>query len=624
MSIAYSDGKKIETLILESVQKALRIDSSTDIASEKFNLWPFRYHLSSERGNLIRHLNFSGANVLEIGAGMGAVSRVLAENARSLFVVEGTQERFNVLKSRLRDLNNWDGWVGNLQEFHTTRKFDVVCVIGVLEYSELYITPPAGFHGSPFDYFLKRALDFLSDDGVLVLAIENQLGVKYLSGCGEDHTDRLFDGLSGYSLRRGPKTFTKRQLTRMMLKAGFQKIISQFPFPDYKIPRAILSETLIENYPNLACDLANSAEFSGYGSDRAKLFPEYLAMKTFAEENILSSFSNSFLFLASKNSNSKRLRAILNECEPGKPEEDEEEFGWYYSFGREKPTKTVFFQRNGLLFSRKVLIGNKLKNIQLGAGKTKWQSIEEKVVQGENYLKYCFTRQLYFDEWDLFLDQFKDFLNWSFIKWKTEESNSLRGEAVDAIWKNTVVVDGGYESFDLEWIQEKNIRKSLFVLRNIIAFGSLFDLLSPQPQVESLRALYTKMCDLTNVPPNLEEDLKQESQFQSECSTNKDVDNIFYSLLALLDMRFQVTYPRHSNDILKMRHVFDLRKKPFVIVNKILQRMEQFLNSFPKIRVILRFFFCWFFNLIRSFRACCRGAYGLVNNGIGLQQAKSK
>src|SRR3954468_5297777 len=116
MSINYTDGQKIESRILEIVQGAQDLSSATRIGREYYHDWAVRYHLCPERANLVRHLDFTGLDVLELGAGMGALSRHVAETARSLTVVEGTQARFTALSERLRDLKDWKGVVANIQD----------------------------------------------------------------------------------------------------------------------------------------------------------------------------------------------------------------------------------------------------------------------------------------------------------------------------------------------------------------------------------------------------------------------------------------------------------------------------------------------------------------------------
>lgn len=72
-----------------------------------------RYHLSPERGNLLRPFSFDGLDVVEFGCGMGAMSRVVAESCRGLYLIEGTQSRFDGASARLKDLKNWSGVVSS-------------------------------------------------------------------------------------------------------------------------------------------------------------------------------------------------------------------------------------------------------------------------------------------------------------------------------------------------------------------------------------------------------------------------------------------------------------------------------------------------------------------------------
>ncbi len=142
--IAYSDGIQVEKQILDLLNQETELSSDAAPGLDRYFQWAVKYHLCPERSNLFRHLAFQGLDVLELGAGMGGVSRYLAETAKSLTAIEGTEARFKALSARLRDLKNWSGIVGNIQDVELAQKFDVVCVIGVLEYSDLFLTSTNG------------------------------------------------------------------------------------------------------------------------------------------------------------------------------------------------------------------------------------------------------------------------------------------------------------------------------------------------------------------------------------------------------------------------------------------------------------------------------------------------
>lgn len=185
MTFDYSDGDQVEERLLEILAEASDLGSSAWIARDlQERSWPIRYHLAPERANLVRHLEFDGLDVLELGAGLGGVSRYLAEEAGSLTVAEGSTRRFRGLELRLRDLDGWRGRAARIDELEPTPSYDVVCLVGVLEYAEMYHRAPAG--SSPFEALIRHAAAHLRPDGVLLLAIENRFGLKYWAGLAED------------------------------------------------------------------------------------------------------------------------------------------------------------------------------------------------------------------------------------------------------------------------------------------------------------------------------------------------------------------------------------------------------------------------------------------------------
>ena len=76
----------------------------------------------------------------------------------------------------------------------------------------------------------------------LVVAIENQLGLKYFAGATEDHLGTHYSGVEDRYQPQGVRTMGRRQLERALRTAGFTQVVFQFPFPDYKLPVAVLFE----------------------------------------------------------------------------------------------------------------------------------------------------------------------------------------------------------------------------------------------------------------------------------------------------------------------------------------------------------------------------------------------
>ncbi len=501
MDIDYSDGQEVEGQILRLIRQASDRSSQHAIASEYYSqAWPIRYHLCPERANLLRPFDFSGMDVLELGAGMGAVSRLLAEKARSLYVVEGTQPRFEVLRERLAGLGNWDGEVRNFESFQTERRFDVVCLIGVLEYSELFLKRA---EGSSHLWLLKHCRQFLKPGGVLVVAIENALGLKYWSGAAEDHRATLFDGIVGYPDSPTPRTFSKKELTELLNRAGFGQVDRYYPFPDYKVPTTVVSEPLFEKAPDLAAELATVEPYRDYlGYPLIKYFPDSLAADNLSRAGLLADFSNSFLFVGSESNSPIRERLLRAQIE-------REEFAWHYGQGRRDATATVFSVSSpgGVSISKRLQSSDetcKMYSVE-GVGDLQWTSIPSEAAAKGVSLRLLFARHAYFQDWERFQSLWSDFLRWSLG----------RGPAVDAVFTNARWSPEGFSLFDQEWNLKGPMRPSWFVLRNVFNLVREQVVFTKGAPFPSFAVFYHQTCSALRVTPDLEGDLQREAAMQA-------------------------------------------------------------------------------------------------------------
>lgn len=514
MSIAYSDGLEIEGKILGLVNAAKDKSSLSSIAQEQYSDWAIRYHLCPERANLLRHLDLRGLEILELGAGMGAVSRHLAEQASSFMAVEGTESRMNVLKSRLSDLDNWDATVANIEDYKSNRKFDVVCLIGVLEYAELYINPPEG--EDPFLYLLSHATKFLKPDGVLIVAIENRNGIKYWAGAPEDHTGQMFDGICGYSAEKTPRTFSRLRLLNFLRTVGHSQIEEFFPWPDYKLPQSVVTKRLVDLSPELASDIAAEA-LAKDANPPLQFFPTSLVAKQIIYSGMLADMSNSFLFVASPTRGSKTLLKVAG-CT-----KEKNEVAWHYSLRRRQPLVTVFTAspRDEMPLVTK----RGLTDIPLGEpySKVAWTgTLNVKVLDGPK-VSNILRRIAYFNGKKAYEDYLANFLERTIRQWAVDDLHISR-EALDAIPQNAVQADdGSFAFFDLEWTLDDPIEKEWLVFRSVFCDPSTARVL-PSGSYKSLAALFETLCTRLGLKPNIERIVRLESRFQSEISGEPEED----------------------------------------------------------------------------------------------------
>ncbi len=514
MAIDYTDGSIMEQRILEILRTAEDVSSSAHIAYDQYDSWPVRYHLAPERANLLRHLDFSGTEVLELGAGMGAVSRYIAEQDCSLTVVEGTVMRYSCLMERLRGLDNWEGQVGNIQHVTFDKKFDVVCVLGVLEYAQMYMEPTDSYPGSHFNLFLDKVSELLTDEGVIILAIENKLGLKYWSGAGEDHSNKLFDGISGYSFNKTPKTFSRMEMYNLFQQISFSSIDAFYPFPDYKLPSSVLSHSFVKKFPNIAAEIATRRPFENYATNRPYFFSEHLVLQNIAQSGLFEEFTNSFLFVAARNPSSGIRQGILRRLL------NEKELAWHYALDRQTPVETVFNidSASKILVSKRLLFDHSKQTQKYSFDKytaTLNATFCSGMITGQKLLTVL-ANSAYYNNWDDFLNQFEAFLTWSFERWSLPPSDDdvIAGEAIDAILSNAAISHDTYDLFDLELALDSPLPKSWFIFRNVQAITPERYLFSNDAPFSSFKKLYELLCEVFSIPENFDRDLSLEAQFQ--------------------------------------------------------------------------------------------------------------
>ncbi len=283
----YSDGD-IEDIILKYTENYT--EENIDAIFKNDLRWPVFYHLTNIRKNILNWYPMKNkASVLEIGAGMGAVTSTLCDKAERVVCVELSKRRATAIANRNKTRENLEIIVGNLNDVEFNEKFDYITLVGVLEYANLYT-----YTANPYIDFLNSIRKFLKKDGKLLIAIENKFGMKYFAGAPEDHSCIRYDGIIGYPQKnRSAMTFGKQELKDLLAEVGLKHTKFYYPLPDYKLPNIVFSddylpnETTIENY-------------SVYYYEGSKIeFNEKEAYKQTIKNGIFDIFANSFFVEAS-------------------------------------------------------------------------------------------------------------------------------------------------------------------------------------------------------------------------------------------------------------------------------------------------------------------------------------
>ena len=440
--------------------------------------WPTQYHLTPYRSTIFDCFGFTAgdARVLELGAGCGAITRWLGEHCAEVHAIEGSTQRARVARARCAELDNVIVYSANYSELAERDAFDVVTLIGVLEYGHLYHPQLGGDPSGAAVDNLRIARRALHHDGVLVLAIENRLGVKYLNGAREDHSGKQFEGVQGYPHATSAVTFSAHELRTMLSAAGFSGIRTYLPYPDYKLASTIINGTYAGPESGAHNWLPGTAPDRGTPRSLA-MYNEALVERELVRAGLLTEFANSFLILAYA----------------GDPRQSDERHGLQTDW---RARHYAFDRRPGL--QKRVTIGPPEDDVvhnepalgrtpSGGAGALNHRLDDEHLQPGELLVFEIHAAIAGTGFGAPFLSLLAEHRDWLVDEFATGWIDStgvplLNGEAFDAAWWNIVRdSDGCWTRIDREWRFRGLIPLDYVVWRTLLHYAGRFRLHLPDP-----------------------------------------------------------------------------------------------------------------------------------------------
>ncbi len=450
------------------------------------------------RANLLRPLShLLDGDTLEIGAGCGALSRYVGELGGNLLSLEGSFRRAKVAAARCRSLDNVAVVCDRLDNLQLDHKFDAVLLVGVLEYFRLFsqCSNPGAF--------LSRCRRFLRPGGRLILAIENQLGLKYFCAAPEDHVGQAYFGVEQRYTKATAATWGRQELVSFVKTAGLQNLQEYFPFPDYKLPQVILTRDSLRYGPVLADLLSQYAPAYSAGREYSRPFSESAVWPIIVRNRMVKQLANSFLIVASD--------------APMQPVKG----AFVYSSNRQ-----YAFQRQTWI--NRSVAGWQAKRTTLSAdappanSKFKWILKESGFKPGQVYstrlnqvmIRPGWTLQEVVD----WARPYYEFLQNNAAKTGSGEA-TLPGDFLDCGPRNLVMrSDGGFDRFDIEWASLQPLPLKFVLFRSVVYCLSSLTATAASSMSDGLLDVTTAVMNALGEAMSAEECaeyLNREAEFQS-------------------------------------------------------------------------------------------------------------
>lgn len=548
-NFGYSDGVESEKYLERVFNEATDLSYRSKELETYIKDWPSEYHLTVNRAQLFSGFDFDPSlKVLEVGCGCGAITRYLGENFNDVVSIEGSINRARLARLRTKDLDSVSIICAPFQEIKFSSKFDIIFCVGVYEYSASFVPGD-----EPYDQVLSYFSDMLTPNGIVVIAIENQFGLKYFTSAREDHTGVMFEGLEGYHAHGNKvKTFGKKEL-EANLKNYFSTIKFYYPYPDYKLPDCVISDEFLSS--GQAGELVSQIQSRDYYGERKSLWDESLVSLELSRNEMLPFFSNSFLVFAGKT----ELKGVsfdqlaINMSTQRVPE--------FRTQSRiyTTPESTIAVTKKALSGEVVVKIG-KLSLVESSSDWKEFNSLHTELygncLSKDKSLKEIFSPCL---KWLNFLNMMSE----------TRENNQyLPGEYIDYIWSNIYFDSNGISIIDKEWIWQDDLKFNAVVIRSIYIFllkVEKVNELSHHLQHRSLKKLIVNIADSIGINLN-NEDFLDFIELESD----------FQSLVSGLEKKYLM---RKFQWLLLDRSSFYLYKKIRVFNGKVISRIKRLIDK---------------------------------------------
>ena len=208
---------------------------------------------SNIRKNVINWYPFKpNSTILVIGNKIESIIEELCNKCSSVTTIELSKKRAESILEKNKKTKNLEIIVGEFEDIIIEEKYDYILLIGTLEY-------------------INKLKNNLKKDGKILLALDNELGLKYWCGANEENDI---------------KTFTRKELEEIIddcnMKANFY-----YMFPNYRFPQVIYTDESLKRKV-----YANYLPY--YSKEPILSINEISAYRSIYDNNLIPYFANSY------------------------------------------------------------------------------------------------------------------------------------------------------------------------------------------------------------------------------------------------------------------------------------------------------------------------------------------
>lgn len=457
--------------------------------------------LSEIRENILSWYPFKeNTSILEIGANLGEITGLFCQKAKKVVAIEESKTKAEIIAKRHQNKQNLEIMVGDLNNIKIEEKFDYIILIGYLENKKV-----------DFKQTLNIAKSLLDENGTILLALDNKLGMKYFS-----KTDSTGITISNPVNKQ---FINLNKIYEYLKELDLSNIKTYYPMPDYKLTNVIFTD----QRPLSKNDLSRNVTYNN--NDTILFFDENTAYRELLDikENISKNFVNSYLLeISNKEINNKikfisfsnmrkhdyKIKTIMDDEYVYKyPSNNEskkhiEETKENIEIIKESNLKTLDdYNENGIIskFSKEKtldeiiieLFKNNQKDEAIDLMKRFKNEIKEKLKPGD-------IEKNVFDKYEIKYNK-EDLLSMYFVKdglW-------------DLIFQNCFFINQEFYFYDQEW-KEENLPIDFIMYRAVKYFGRLKKYISDEDLYKILEIDKGKIKLFDELDDKIQEKIRSE------------------------------------------------------------------------------------------------------------------